>query len=541
MKSLQGLKVVVALGLVFILALAGCRELAEPAPTGPYGELRMAVGTFGNEKLDPTIAMSETAISLLSPIYDFIVRADGPRQVPGIAERWEMAPDGLSWTFYIREGIKFHNGEDLTADDVKFSLDRYLSDVVVYGHLRGSVERVEVVDNYTIRVYTKGLQILIPDQCGGEPNALEGLVVPKDYTEEYGWEYLNLHPVGSGPFKFVRHVPGDLVEYEAVEEHWRQTPAFKKLTTTLVPEETTRVLMLKTGEIDVIDIGLESAMELRQAGFRTFALSDLSTVVRVLGPYDPRAVDMPVADIRVRQALSLAINRDEIINVFFSGLAGPPLPPHLTVSKREIDADYWLDYATKLYRYDPEEARQLLREAGYPDGFNWKFYTFDIGGAPYAFDLAEVLQGYWQEIGVNTELVPMDLGAFKQLRGVGSGPDRAPAPEAIGAGCIIAHGERPYLYGDLNNHFHSGTTWSAVGTALPELDRVLDAYVEAVDASERERLIAEAIKIMTDTFVSITICTVPEVGALGPRVDITFPKMASGFPFYADVVKHRTG
>ncbi|MBI4303434.1 MAG: ABC transporter substrate-binding protein [Chloroflexi bacterium] len=565
MRSSQLIKVAVTLGLGLALSLAGCASPAPapvpqptpvpaPAPTptptpapapkptptptqtGPFGELRVALSSLGEEKFDPATATQTNISMVLSPMFDFLFRLDGTKLAPGVIEKWEMAPDGLSWIYTVRKGIKFHNGEDLNADDVKLTLERYMSTGVLYPEIRTAVDRIEKVDDYSVRVYTKGTQPYLPYfSTLFTPNL--GLAQPKDYIEQRGVEYFQRRPVGSGSFKFVRHVPGDLIEYEALDKHWRQTPAFKKLTLVLMPEETTRVASLKTGVVDAIDIGLESARELEAAGLRSFNMTASVVNVFLFGAYAPQGANKPIADVRVRQALSLAINRDEIRQSLFYGKAGPPVPPGMTDIVVEEDIPSWKSYAAKIFRYDPEEAKRLLKEAGYPNGFDIKIYSYTMGGAPFQPKVAEVVQGYWRKVGVKAEVAPIDYGMFKNFRT--PGPGRTPAPELMGQASIHSNSPAPIYIRQLVPLFYGQGVNNLVSNKMPELDKLIDGTLSEMNPAKRKEMVEKAIKMATESYTVLVIGTVPEVVALGPRVDISFPEPSSALSIYLDIAKHR--
>ena len=485
--------------------------------------------------------MNMVVRGVIVPMFDFLVRSGGGQDLaPGIADKWELAPDGLSWFFFIHKGIKFHNGEDLTAEDVKFSLDGYLSEKAIYADLRLMVDRVDIVDDYTVRVYTKGVQPFLPRTVLNDYSPNLGQVVPKDYIEKNGVEYFQRHPVGSGPFRFVRYVPGDMVEYEALDKHWRQVPAFKKLSVILIPEETTRVAMLKTGTLDAVDIDLESAFDLEPAGFRIVTLGVYPVHVFLHGAYLPQAAGMPIADIRVRQALSLAINRDEIQSSFFRGKAAPAGPPFLAASAADVDFSYWLKYSADVWRYDPEEARRLLKEAGYPQGFSIKFWSFTQDGVPYAPKLVEIIQGYWARIGVKAEIVPTDYGTFRASRVGGAG--RTPVPALIGQASVVGINEMPVAGKSLRIGFAATGSYNfLVGAAfLTEVTALIDASFSETDAKKRADILAKVIKIGTDSYTALTLAAAPALVALGPQIDIDLPKPpVSSIAGHAEFAKHR--
>ncbi|MBI2986876.1 MAG: ABC transporter substrate-binding protein [Deltaproteobacteria bacterium] len=525
MKGSKRIMVGVAWGLAIILALGGYAKIhAEPT-----GELRVAISSFGVEKFEPH-RLGTAEGGLVTPMYDTFTRFDRDGNLaPGIVERREMAPDGLSWFFSVRKGVKFHNGDDLTARDVAYAYERYASKEAFLSYVRDMVDRVEVVDKYTVRVYTKGIQIYLPWISNINT---QGLVPPRNYIEKHGSEYFERQPIGSGPFKFVRHVRGDMVEFEALDKHWRQTPAFKRLKLILMPDESTRVAALKTGEVDIIDIGLEAARELEAAGFRTSALNPTLAYVLLYGTYYPEAASLPTADIRVRQALSLAINRDEIRERMFYGRAGPPTPPNLYGKVTDIDMTYWMKYAAKAFRYDLEEAKRLLKEAGYPNGFDIKTYVFSSTPAPHLSKLAEVIQAYWRKIGVKAQIIPLDRARWRNLPKEGVGQVSV---ETGSAGPITPR----ELVGPFASTGSKHLLGKAVGKGMPEFDRLVYSAFGEKDPMKRKEILDTAIKMATDSYTFLSIASVPVMAVLGPRVDINFPTGARLIGFYLDMAKHR--
>ncbi len=565
MRIQNRVKLLLALGVVSLLLLSGCAKAAPtpapvpapapsptptpaplpaptptpgPAPIGPYGDLRIALGSLDDQKLDPVKGTTSNTAIYHSNLFDLMIRVDMKGDMaPGIIEKWQLSPDGLSWVFNVRKGIKFNNGEDLKADDVKFSLERYLLPYAGFRDMQAMVERVEIVDDYTVRVYTKGTKPwpFLPYNLTLNSPA-QGIVMPKDYIERNGVESFEKNPVGAGPFKFVRFVPGDMVEMQAVDKHWRQTPEFKRLYIMAIPEETTRVAMMRTGAVDAMDIGFDSAIDLAAAGFKTPLQSTINACVNIRGAYMPEAAAMPIADIRVRQALSLAINRDAIMKDFFAGKAEPPAMPYLGWNTVEVDDAFWQDYMAKVWRYDPEEAKRLLKEAGYADGFNIKLWTYTASITPFLPKLAEVIQGYWRAIGVKAEIVPTDQGAFGSLR------DPFRSKTLIGAADTYRSGSSGAA--NPSKSMATGFSSSAVRDSLlgknPEMDSYLDGYLTELDEKKRRELIAKAIKMATDAYVSLNIASAPSFVVLGPKIDAELPKPTRfNIASYADVMKHK--
>src|SRR3989449_257314 len=251
----------VVTGLVSAL-LAGDRGVAAPAYK-PEGELRYAVYvTISPSWFDP----AEVATVGLTPfwfcyaLHDALVRPmpDNP-MAPNLAESWTVSDDQRVYEFKLREGLKFHNGDPFTAEDVKFSFLRYKSKI-----MHEKVREVEIVDPYRVRFH---LHQPWPDFMTyyGTLATAAGWIVPKKYIEQVGDDGFKKHPIGLGPYKFVSHMPGIELVMEAVENYWRKVPHVKRLVFKSVPDPTTRLAMLKTGGVDIAyDLDVPAAEEVKR-------------------------------------------------------------------------------------------------------------------------------------------------------------------------------------------------------------------------------------------------------------------------------------
>ncbi len=236
--------------LIVLLALAG--SCASAAAQEPKGTLIFAVESLAAQTLDPILEGRPGNAVYQAAMYDSLVGIDLDKGGvgPGVAERWDMSEDGLSWTFRLRAGQVFHNGDPLTAHDVKFSLERQMSPkslAAAAASMRRSIKSIEVIDDLTVRVITNQPQLGLPAALS-RAVAPEGAIMPKKYIDTVGEEEFRKKPVGSGPWQFVRSVPGDRIEFEAVtHQHWRGRPHFKTLHVLQIHEESTRVAMVRTG------------------------------------------------------------------------------------------------------------------------------------------------------------------------------------------------------------------------------------------------------------------------------------------------------
>jgi peptide/nickel transport system substrate-binding protein len=338
---------------------------------------------------------------------------------PGVAERWELSPDGLTWTFFIRPGQTFHNGDKLTAHDVKFSLERQMgpgSLASAAASMRRTIKSIEVIDDLTVRVNTTSPQIGLPAGLS-RAVAPEGAIMPKAYIEKVGEEEFRKKPIGSGPWKFVRNVPGDRIEFTAVTTpHWRGKPHFKDLHLLLVPEESTRVAMVRTGEAAIASIGPETMLGATRAGLEVLSVpGTMQAVFQFWGTWKPEFKDSPIAKPRVRQALSLAIDRKQVIEHVMNGKAQLPYPFATFAYTDYFSADRWQKWAAEAYRYDPALAKKMLAEEGYPNGFELKFANTALPGTQFMVDIGTAIADMWTKIGVKVTLKQYEWGAFAPM------------------------------------------------------------------------------------------------------------------------------
>ncbi|MCC6167229.1 MAG: ABC transporter substrate-binding protein [Caldilineaceae bacterium] len=392
--------------LLAVLLLAACAPTAQPAapaageaaaPAGPKtgGTLTLSLGedfvTFHpyfdvtNAQIKPTFFEAPIRIS------------DAGDFEPWLAESWEEGEDGLSVTLHLRQGIKFHNGRELTADDVIWSVD-YARNAELGHHLSDRFQTctgAEKIDDYTVKI----------NYSEHTASQLDGIARLYIFPQEAA-ETIDTVPVGTGPFKFVEWIPGDSMTAERFEDYWREgLPYLDKIIVKPIPDEQARLVNLESGSIDVLvgvplsekaGLAQEEGMVVGEVppGFTFYAF-----IMNVNAP--------PFDDVKVRQAFQYAINREEISQTAFHGQATPLLVPYPKTS--------WA-YAPDLedyYTYDPEKAKALLAEAGYPDGFSVQMLIRGTGG-PH-LDQAQVFQQQLAAIGVQVELLPTELPQYWPL------------------------------------------------------------------------------------------------------------------------------
>ena len=341
-----------------VLLVGAALLVAAPVGAAPEGQLTWAVHvSLAPTWFDPAETPGViTPFMFLYALHDALVKPmPGNAMAPSLAESWSVSREGLIYEFGLRKGVKFHNGDPVTADDVKFSFERYKG--AGASTLRARVAAVEVVDAQRVRFRLKQPW---PDFMTfyGTPATGAAWVVPRKYLERVGDDGFKKEPVGAGPYRFVSFTPGVELILESYDQYWRKTPSVKRLVFKAVPDETTRLAMLKRGETD---IAYQLRGPLAEEIKRTPGLSlkpTLPTFTEWLvftEQWDPKS---PWHDRRVRLAANLAIDRKTINEAEYLGVA--------KVSASIIPRDFEFSWPAPAYPYDPARAKQLLADAGYP-------------------------------------------------------------------------------------------------------------------------------------------------------------------------------
>lgn len=367
----------------------------------PYGEIRVPVANLALDSFDQASGIETVFYFYLSD--SFVAFNEDLSIKPEVARKYKVSRDGLTWTFYLRKGIKFHNGDELTSADAKWTFDRFAACRNAWAaNVRKEMASTEIIDNYTFKYTLKKPQpfVIYPIQWMR--------LYPKKYFEKVGVDEFNKNPIGSGPWKYVSKTPGKQIVFEANENHWQDVPHFKTLTFINVPEESTRIAMFKRGDVDFCGgITYDTAKKLQKDGVRLKS-SFFPTMqnVNISGTW---LTESPVKDIRIRKAMSYAINRQEMADTYFKGFAEPAAPGFMAGP-----ASFGWKKSWKPDPYDPELAKKLIKEAGYPEKFKDPYVTiFSVQGlGPTHTDQMLMLQDYWQAVGLKVKIESVDTSAF---------------------------------------------------------------------------------------------------------------------------------
>src|SRR3989442_1274314 len=386
----------VALFLVALSMLVGVR----PGAAAPEGQLAWAV----HFTLAPTLFEPAETPGLITPfmilyaLHDALVKPmPGKSMTPSLAESWSASPDGLVYEFVLRKGARFHNGDPVTAEDVKFSFERYRG--ISAKLLKDKVAAIETPDPGRVRFRLKQPW---PDFMTfyGTPATGAGWVVPRKHVEKVGEESFKKQPVGAGPYRFVSFTPGVELVLEAFEGYWRKTPSVKQVVFKAIPDASTRLAMLKRGDADIA-YGLAGQLgeEVRRTpGLTLRPTPFVSTHWLVFA--DQWDKSSPWYDRRVRLAATHAVDRQAVNQaqtLGFSKITGSIIPTSFDF--------YWQPPA---YPYDAARAKQLLAEAGFQKGFDAGDFWCDAAASGYA----EPILNYLQAAGIRTRLRPLERAGF---------------------------------------------------------------------------------------------------------------------------------
>jgi peptide/nickel transport system substrate-binding protein len=499
--------------LLVAAALVAVGHAGHAGAQTPAGEAVMAWHvTIAPTWFDPSTAPPQiTPFGMLYALHDALVRPlPGHKMAPSLAESWTESPDGKMYEFKMRRGVTFHNGDPVTADDVKFSFERYKG--AAASEFKARVQQVEVVDPSTVRFHLKAPW---PDFMTfyGTTATAAGIVVPKKYLTQVGDDAFLKHPIGAGPYKFVRSTPGVEVVLEANTAYWRHPPYVKRLVMRGVPDGTTRAAMLKNGEADIgfAYDGQDAENVKRDPRLKLVPSKHASIFwVEFAEQWDPKS---PWHDKRLRLAVNHALNRKATNEAACLGFC----PPAGVIVPRVMD------YALQVEppAYDPQKAKQLLAEAGYPNGLD----AGEFVPIPPFFPVAEAVMNDLSAVGIRLKMRPMERATFyanwreKKLRGlfltaVGNSGNAASRVEAF------MYSKGAYAYG-----------------GYPDIDDLFQQQAVERDPKKREALLHRIQQLTIDRAMFAPVMDFRALMGVGPKVTehtITWIHN-SPFPSYEDM------
>ena len=485
------------------------------APAGPLDAAPEGVITWGVHAslaarwLDP--AETEGTIipfMVLYALHDALLKPmPGGLSTPSLAESWTVSKDGLAYEFVLRKSARFHNGEPVSAEDVKFSFDRYRG--AGSKLLKEKVRDIQIVDPRRVRFL---LHNPWPDFLTyyGTTASGVGWIVPRKYVERVGDDGFKKAPIGAGPYRVISFNPGVELVAEAFEGYWRKEPNVKRLVFKVMPDDTTRSAALKRGDVDVIfQVNGPVAQDLsRTPNVRIVSRAGGNGVFWLDLPeqWDPKS---PWHDKRVRQAASLAIDRQAVNQAESLGTS------RLTGSI--VPRSFEFALALEPPPYDPVKAKQLLADAGYPSGFDaGEFYPY-----PPLYAMGEALAGYLGAVGIRARIRTMERAAYltawrdKKLKGVlmglnGSGGNAATRLESYVTTTGI------YAYG-----------------VLPEVEDLFLRQSRELDPAKREAWLHQIQRVLFDRVMYVPIYELSPMAGVSARVEQPGIGLIAGYPYSA--------
>jgi peptide/nickel transport system substrate-binding protein len=498
--------------LVLVLLAGGLLDQAA-AQAKPEGEMRWALYvTLSPVWFDPGEVVGQlTPFWVLYAMHDALVKPmPGNLMTASLAESWTLSADQRTYEFKLRDGLKFHNGDPFTAEDVKFSFQRSKGARV----LKEKVREIEAVAANRVRFH---LREPFPDFMAfyGTLATGAGWVVPKAYVEKVGDDGFKKHPIGLGPYRFVSHTPGVELVMEAYEGYWRKMPAVKRLVFKVVPESTTRMAMLKRGEVDVAYLlDVPQAQEVKKDPTLKLAFSGGIGIffLDFLDQWDPKS---PWADKRVRLAASHAIDRQALSEAETLGASKP--------AGNFIPRSFEFALPIEAAPYNPTRAKQLLAEAGYPNGFD----AGELHQLPPYFSLGEAIVGYLGAVGIKLKMRPMERAAYlaavasKKLKGV----------------CVCTSA----LYGNAASRMSEvyPSDGSLAYGGYPDVDALYKQQAQESDRKKRKALLHQIQQIIHDRVRIAPIYEYIWPSGIGPKVAEPALMLINPYPWSAPLEEVR--
>ncbi len=477
--------------LVLILLISACAPAAAPtqapgeapapaessaAPAQPAAPVKdtLVVGLTANPvSLDPFKTTDSPAGRVNYAIHETLVLRDAENNiVPGLAESWEIVDD-VTYNFKIRQGVKFHNGEELTAEDVKFSFDQQNGNPHAES-VTGTVdfENSKVLDTYTFQLKMKEPFGPILQHLAHQ---VTSIVNKKAYTEA-GENYSD-HPVGTGPYMFVEWKPDDYVKLNVFEDYWGKKGQIKEVLIRIIPESATRSIEVESGGIDIAVQVSPSEVSRLESNPKVKVYFQESFTTNFVAMNTTRA---PFDNVKVRQAINYAIDKEAILKVVYQGIG--------SVGSAPISPTVW-GYNPNLppFTYNPEKAKELLAEAGYPDGFPMVITTDEN---QVRRDVAEMVQAQLSQVGIQIEIATLERGAY-------IGKVIAGELDMFVLGWST-FGDPDYaLYASFHSTMH-GASGNMSFYSNPEVDKLLEAGRRSVDEASRLEAYTKAQEIIWD-------------------------------------------
>lgn len=492
------------------------------AVTAVSNAATLTIGSRATPTIDPHFLFLTTNVAYNQHIYGLLVAKDeNARRTPGLATSW-TAIDDTTWEFKLRKGVKFHDGSEFTADDVVFSINRIPNvpnNPNPYTGTIRSIVDMEVVDPHTIRFKTDGVNPYLPDDFG------EVIIASKKHGEGASTEDFNSGKaaIGAGPYKVVEHVHGERLVLERHEEYWGEKPAWDRVVFKVISDDAARVAALLGGDVDLIDfvpptdVGhLESNADVevfKRPSDRIiylFANQTEGSSAYITDKNGEPLAENVFRDVRVRQAISKALDRNAISSKVMEGLAAPA---------GQTVPEGWFGYnpELKVEAQDTEGAKKLLAAAGYPDGFG---LTIHCTNNRYVNDdkICQAVGQMLARIGLDMKVDAMPKAAFFP---------KVKVPNVEFRLGLLGWGNSPYPASGHLGLMHSYDkergfgTYNRAGYSNPKYDALIEKAVSTVDDATREGLEQQAVKMAMEDAALIPLHVQFTISAARKGIDFT--------------------
>lgn len=475
---------VLILALVFIIS--GCSNGSDEGKEGTGGE-------NGKKKEDdrtlivaiPTDLSSQDihnhnntlTESIHVNMYNYLFKKDDEGEiVPDLVEDYENVDD-VTWEFSLKEGVTFHNGDELTAEDVKFTLERVAQDDSLREHSHyKQIEEVEVIDDYNFVIKTFEPDPILLNRL----SRIGSSILPKDYIDENGWDHFLEEPIGTGPFKFVEWKRDSEIVYETYEDYFEgKVEDWDRLVFRVVPEDSTRVAELLTGGVDVaLNVPDHEWDRINNNDGTTIESTTSQRVAMILLRLED---EFATSDHRVREAIDLAIDNQALTEGVLGG-GGVPVRTRVTPGNTGANEELY-----DTFNYDPERAKELLAEAGYADGLEITIHGPN-GRYTKDRDIQEMISGMLGEVGITVNVDLMEWSNFVDIR----------SSFKYEEGYFIAYGNSQFDASLALDNMRSERAMEMQGYKNEEYDELLEKAEVNMDLEEREEQYKRAQEIIAE-------------------------------------------
>ncbi len=486
MKKNKKLLVLLSMILALALVVVGCggsttsdapgsgEQTTEGTDKGTVKDTLIVAQGADAKTLDPHGSNDQPSSRVNKQIYDtLVVQNESMELQPGLAESWEKVDD-LTFEFKLKEGVKFHNGEELKASDVEFTLLRALESPSV-GHIVGAIdpEGIEIVDDYTIRISTTEPFAPILAHLAHPAASILSEKAVTEYGEDYGQ-----NPVGTGPFAFDNWVNGDEINLVKFDEYHGEPAKVEKVKFRNIAEATNRTIELETGGVDIVYDVVPSDISRIESNDELVLMRQANLSTNYIGFNVEKE---PFNDVRVRQAINHAIDVESIIGAVMEGVgqvSNGPLGPNVWGSNQSLQP----------YEYNVEKAKELMKEAGLENGFKTSIWTNDN---KTRMDIAEIVQNQLKAINIETEVKVVEWGTY--LDGTAKGEH-----DMFILGWTTVTGDADYGLYALFHSSQFGDAGNRTFYSNAKVDELLDKARVTADTAEREALYLEAQELVRD-------------------------------------------